>query len=70
MKLKRRNFFLEIILGIIVIYVSVLVILFIFQRTLMYHPSENNYADDEIKFDYGEKLTNLNPTEEDLFNDF
>ena len=25
---------------------------------------------DEIKFDYGEKLTNLNPTAEDLFNDF
>ena len=25
---------------------------------------------DEIKFDYGEKLTDLSPTEEDLFNDF
>ena len=43
MKLKRRNFFLEIIIGIIIIYVSVLVILFIFQRNLMYHPNENNY---------------------------
>ena len=25
---------------------------------------------DEIKFDYGEKLTNLSPTVEDLYNDF
>jgi len=49
MKLKRRNFFLEIILGIIVIYVSVLVILYIFQRTLMYHPSENNYFGDKLE---------------------
>ena len=49
MKLKRRNFFLEIILGIIVIYISVLVILFIFQRTLMYHPSENNYFGDKLE---------------------
>ena len=49
MKLKRRNFFLEIILGIIVIYISVLVILFIFQRNLMYHPSENNYFGDKLE---------------------
>ena len=49
MKLKRRNFFLEIIIGIIVIYVSVLVILFIFQRNLMYHPSENNYFGDKLE---------------------
>jgi len=40
---------LEIILGIIVIYISVLVILFIFQRNLMYHPSENNYFGDKLK---------------------
>ena len=49
MKLKRRNFFLEIILGIIVIYLSVLFILFIFQRNLMYHPSENNYFGDRLE---------------------
>ena len=49
MKLKRRNFFLEIIIGIIVIYISVLVILFIFQRNLMYHPSENNYFGDKLE---------------------
>ena len=40
---------MEIILGIIVIYISVLVILFIFQRILMYHPSENNYFGDKLE---------------------
>ena len=40
---------MEIIIGIIVIYISVLVILFIFQRNLMYHPSENNYFGDKLE---------------------
>ena len=40
---------MEIILGIIVIYISVLVILFIFQRNLMYHPNENNYFGDKLE---------------------
>ena len=49
MKLKRRNFFLELIIGIVVIYISVLIILFIFQRSLMYHPLENNYFGDKLE---------------------
>ena len=49
MKLKRRNFFLEVIIGIIVVYVSVLILLFIFQRSLMYHPEENNYSGDKLE---------------------
>ena len=49
MKLKRRNFFLELIIGIIVIYASVLIFLFIFQRSLMYHPQENNYFGDKLE---------------------
>ena len=49
MKLKRRNFFLELIIGIIVIYASVLILLFIFQRSLMYHPQENNYFGDKLE---------------------
>ena len=48
MKLKRRNFYLEFFIGIIVIYISVLILLFIFQRSLMYHPSENNYSGDKL----------------------
>ena len=49
MKLKRRNFFLEFIIGIIVVYASVLILLFIFQRNLMYHPLENNYSGDKME---------------------
>ncbi len=51
MKLKRRNFFLELIIGIVIIYTSVLIILFIFQRNLMYHPLENNYFGDKLNVD-------------------
>jgi len=50
-KLKRRNFLLEVIIGVILIYLSVLVFLFIFQRNLMYLPEENNYSGDRIKVD-------------------
>ena len=52
MKIKRRNFFLELIIGIIAIYLIVLIFLFFFQRNLMYHPDENNYShlDDTLNF--------------------
>ena len=49
MKLKRRNFLLEIIVGILAIYTLVLILLFIFQRNLMYHPDENNYFGDKLE---------------------
>ena len=49
MKLKRSNFFLEIIVGILAIYTLVLILLFIFQRNLMYHPDENNYFGDKLE---------------------
>ena len=51
MKLKRRNIFLEIIIGILVIYLSILILLFVFQRNLMYHPNENNYFGDKLEVD-------------------
>ena len=51
MRLKRRIFFLEIIIGIITIYLSILILLFIFQRNLMYHPEENNYFGDRLEVD-------------------
>ena len=51
MKLKRRNFFLEFVIGILAIYISVLILLFIFQRNLMYHPNENNYFGDKLEVD-------------------
>ena len=40
---------MELIIGIIVIYASVLILLFIFQRSLMYHPQENNYFGDKLE---------------------
>ena len=49
MKLKRRNLLLEFIIGIVVIYASVLILLFISQRSLMYHPQENNYFGDKLE---------------------
>ena len=36
-------------IGIIAIYVLVLILLFIFQRSLMYLPLENNYSGDKLK---------------------
>ena len=49
MKLKRRNFLLELIIGIFAVYVLVLFLLFLFQRNLMYHPEENNYFNDSLE---------------------
>jgi len=49
MKLKRRNFYLEFVIGIVVVYLSVLILLFIFQRNLMYLPLENNYSGDKLE---------------------
>ncbi len=40
---------MEAVIGILVIYGSVLLILFIFQRSLMYHPDENNYYGDKLE---------------------
>jgi len=40
---------LEFIIGIAVVYIFVLVALFIFQRSLMYHPLENNYFGDKLE---------------------
>ena len=49
MKLKRRNFYLEFVIGIVVVYLLLLILLFIFQRSLMYHPLENNYSGDRME---------------------
>ena len=49
MKLKRRNLLLEIFIGILVVYLSVLIFLFVFQRNLMYQPNENNYFGDNLE---------------------
>ena len=50
----KKNFFLSIITFILLIYLSVLVYLFFFQRNLLYLPDENNYFGDKLKVDIEE----------------
>ena len=64
MKISRRNFLLEIFIGILVIYASVLIVLFIFQRNLMYHPNENNYFGDKLEVE----IEKVNITTSDNIN--
>ena len=40
---------MKLILIIPITYFSLLFIIFIFQRNLLYHPEENNYFGDELK---------------------
>ncbi len=49
METKFRNIFFKIILVLPIIYFSVLIILFFFQRNLLYHPDENNYFGDKLE---------------------
>ena len=44
-----RKYFLKIILAFFFLYLIILVILFIFQRNLLYHPNENNYYGNQLK---------------------
>ena len=49
MKIKRRNFFLDLFIAIVAIYLIFLIFLFFYQRNLLYHPAENNYSGDNLK---------------------
>ena len=40
--------------SIVVAYLVVLVFIYFYQRNLLYHPSENNYQNDEVEFNYEE----------------
>ena len=40
--------------SIVFAYFVVVVFIYFYQRNLLYHPSENNYQNDEIKFEYEE----------------
>ena len=40
--------------SIVVAYLVILVFIYFYQRNLLYHPSENNYQNDEVKFNYEE----------------
>ena len=51
MLIKFRKNLLQFILIIFFIYFLVLVFLYFFQRSLLYHPNENNYSGDKILVD-------------------
>jgi hypothetical protein len=44
------------ILSLLVLYLLVLIFIYINQRNLLYHPTENNYLDDKIEFNHEEVL--------------
>jgi len=46
--LVKMNFLAPILLIFVIIYFSILILTYVFQRNLLYHPSENNYYGDKI----------------------
>ena len=46
--LKKMNFLLIILLTFAIIYILLTLLTYIFQRNLLYHPSENNYSDTQL----------------------
>ena len=40
--------------SVILAYIIIVLFTYFYQRKLLYHPSENNYIGDEIKFRYKE----------------
>ncbi len=46
--LIKMNFLINILLVSVLIYLLILAIVYFSQRNLLYHPSENNYSEDEI----------------------
>jgi len=49
-----NKFFYIFILLALITYLMVLTYIYLFQRNLLYHPSDNGYQEDEINFDYKE----------------
>ena len=47
-KLMKMNYFTHILLIFVLIYFFILISTYIFQRNLLYHPTENNYSGDQI----------------------
>jgi len=45
---KKMNYLITILLAFLTIYFLVIVLTYIFQRSLLYHPLENNYSSDKI----------------------
>ena len=46
---KKMNYIIIILLTFVFIYFFILISTYVFQRNLLYHPSENNYFGDQLK---------------------
>ena len=46
--------------SIIIAYIVVIIFVYFYQRKLLYHPSENNYQNDTIQFNYEEIFIKVN----------
>ena len=46
--LIKMNYFITILLIFVLIYFFILISTYLFQRNLLYHPSENNYSGDKL----------------------
>ena len=44
--------------SIILAYIGITIFIYFYQRNLLYHPSENNYLNDKITFEYKELFIN------------
>ena len=49
----NKFFYISLLLGLIT-YLIVLAYIYLFQRNLLYHPSDNSYQEDKVNFDYKE----------------
>ena len=46
--LAKMNYLTIILVSFVVIYLIILVLTYVFQRNLLYHPTENNYSGDQL----------------------
>ena len=46
--LKKMNYLINILLTFSIIYFLIVILTYIFQRNLLYHPTENNYSNDQL----------------------
>ena len=44
------------VLSVAIIYILIIIYVFINQRNLLYHPTENKYLDDQVEFEYEEVM--------------
>ena len=54
------KYFYLTLLSLIIAYFLALIFIYFYQRNLLYHPSENNYQNSEIKFNYDEIFIKVN----------